>query len=309
MEWILTGNSPPLLKLLERCAIAARSVLPILIEGEEGTGHEAVARHIHALGAPHPCRFLDARKAGLKDALASSAASVFIPDVDRLSRNDQRRLADFIRQELAGNTGPRIFTATAADLVEATRKGHFDQTLFLHLSVMPVRLPPLRERLEDIGPLAAALLRRPGSGRQRVALSAESLDLMKRHAWPDNLAGLQSCLERALAAAGEGPIEPQHLPPAISACGPGSGPQGQLSRPVRFSAARPARSQGTPSIPALDQAGELRTLEEIEADVIRIALACCRGHMSEAARRLGVGRSTLYRKVRALGLKAYMAKA
>ncbi len=302
MEWIFAGSSEALRRLIERCEAAAQSGLPVLVEGEPGTLHEAVVHRVHHLSADAAIPLRDGRAGDLGAALRHAKGFIYIAEIADLEQDTQRHLAEALRARLSGAAGPSVIAATSRDLVEETRRGRFLQDLFLCLSVMPVRIPPLRERApEDLPALAAALLPRIMGDGIPPALGENAMALMQSYAWPGNYEELRQCLSRSLAQARHGVIEAVHLPAEVRACARAAE---SAHRPARSNiAASVARLPRLPSIPAVDHAGRVRPLDEVEADLIRIAMAHYKGQMSEVARQLGIGRSTLYRKVRMLGLR------
>jgi len=161
-------------------------------------------------------------------------------------------------------------------------EGRFREDLFYRVSAFPVRIPPLRVRREDIAPLALRLLARLAPDGAQPRLTPEAARVLEAAPWPGNVRELENALHRALVLADGGPLRPEHLPaPAPPAAVHGA-------------------TQGATHEGSHD--GALPTLSEVEAAHIRLVLARCDGRMAEAARRLGIGRSTLYRKLADLGI-------
>jgi DNA-binding NtrC family response regulator len=182
--------------------------------------------------------------------------------------------------------------------------------------VLSVRLPPLRERRDEIAPLAAHFLARfaeaePGSPARH--LSAEAVALLERHDWPGNIRQLENAVHRAVVLA-DGPTlgiddfpqigalqprrtEPVSIPETDATAGPA-----EETDTVRMAKVQPFEGESTVVPDGFGEDGELVTLEALEAAHIRRAVAHYGGHMSEIARRLGIGRSTLYRKMRLYGI-------
>jgi DNA-binding NtrC family response regulator len=335
MDWIFAGRSAALHHLLDRCAMAARSALPVLIEGEEGAAHETIARYIHAqsptgkdtftvLRLPGPSRRRDAGLAQslggpglplLNRLLSANSGALFLQDMADLNHSGQRTLASFLKERLRPNSpgSLRLIAATSRDILAGTREGWFLPELQLAIGIMPVRLPPLRERGEDMQALAAALCTRPErSGPPKIGspLSPAALAVLQALPWPRNYEEFATAIIESAEQAGAGPIEPRHLPEWIRPASkqrrrPPSDRVRAASRlttdPVQDAFPLP-RLNHLPTISALDPSGRIRPLGEVEADHIRIAFALYNGRAAEVARLLGIGRSTLYRKARALGL-------
>ena len=210
----------------------------------------------------------------------------------------------------------RIVSATNRDPAQQVRAGAFREDLFYRLNVFPIEAPSLRERREDIPALIDHFIARFNveEGRRIAGASPETLALLTAFDWPGNVRQLENAIYRAIVLA-DAPFLQPHDFPAIS--GLSSPPMGEVA--VRD-------SEGTegdlatgsnidlPPLPdtpirILDERGHLRTLEDIERDLIQHAIEVYAGHMSEIARRLGIGRSTLYRKVREQGLEGSLKEA
>jgi DNA-binding NtrC family response regulator len=176
-------------------------------------------------------------------------------------------------------TDARIVAATNRDLARAVADGSFRQDLFYRLNVIPVRLPPLRERPEDIPLLVEHLLERLSMelGRSLPRVSPEAMALLLAHPWPGNVRELRNVLERAAVVTDSDTLEPVHL--GLSSPGPGTA--------------------GAP--PA--SASALVTLEEVERRHIALTLERVAGNVTRAARSLGIDRATLYNKIRRYGLR------
>jgi DNA-binding NtrC family response regulator len=219
----------------------------------------------------------------------------------------------------------RLISATNRDMIQLVKDGKFREDLYYRLNVFPIWVPPLRDRLEDVPELALHFLARFAAeeGRRINGISKEVLELLTSYSWPGNVRQLENAMFRAVVLA-DGPqltvaefpqiaahvegfraaIPPAPAPvdrrPVIT--GPAMlGAESTVPQTVEVGAAGGGR--GALGIPAVTDAGEIRSLESMEADMIRLALGRYRGHMTEVAKRLGIGRSTLYRKMREFGLE------
>jgi DNA-binding NtrC family response regulator len=212
----------------------------------------------------------------------------------------------------------RIISATNRDLIADVKAGRFREDLFYRLHVFPISLPPLRQRPEDIPELAQHFLARFSAeeGKRVRSISPDALHLLQTFRWPGNVRQLENAIFRAVVLAdgeelgvnefpqiaaqhsAEIPIPPMPAAPPMAASWPDHSDV-ELSGRVDASLTAP-----TPSLRLIDACGEVRMLDDIEKEVIRFAIAHYRGQMSEVARRLRIGRSTLYRKLEALGLDA-----
>jgi len=207
----------------------------------------------------------------------------------------------------------RIISATNRDLSELTKDGKFREDLYYRLNVFPVSVPPLRERREDIPALAQYFVARFAAeeNKQVGGFTAEALELLDSYNWPGNVRQLENTIFRAVVLCDEETLDVADFPQIASALGVAprerkpapSATMGELLSQPRPSPP-PSRAASPYGISAADAAGHMRKLEEMEAEIIRMAIERYDGRMSEVARRLGIGRSTLYRKLKEYGLEA-----
>ena len=212
----------------------------------------------------------------------------------------------------------RLISATNRNLIDDAKSGRFREDLFYRLHVFPIAVPPLRERSEDIPDLVRHFLARIAAeeGKRVRSISGEALALLGRHRWPGNVRQLENAVFRAVVLAeGEsiGIDEFPQIAAQISGQPAAAAPSLGFSEMMRTIADVPPLMEigpgVAPSSPSMhgalalvDAHGDVRPLEDLEAEVIRFAIAHYRGQMSEVARRLQIGRSTLYRKLENLGL-------
>ena len=211
----------------------------------------------------------------------------------------------------------RLVSATNRNLIADVKTGRFREDLFYRLHVFPISVPPLRARAEDIPELMRHFLARFAAeeGKRIRAVSADALALLANHRWPGNVRQLENAVFRAVVLAEGDDHRHRRVPAGCSAgrqtvrhhrAGRRRRKPSSRCRSTSTSARRlrlacsPGTAPGTLGV--LDSEGEVRALEEIEADAIRFAIAHYRGQMSKVARRLRIGRSTLYRKLEFLGL-------
>lgn len=250
----------------------------------------------------------------------ASGGTLFLDEVGELPPPAQVKLLRAIQDgevEPVGARKPvkvdvRLMSATNRNLIEEVGAGRFREDLFYRLHVFPLTLPPLRERREDIPDLVRHFLLRFAAeeGRRVRAVSAQAMSLLMAYDWPGNVRQLENAMFRAVVLAdgdelgrGEFPqLAGQASAPASASC-PDSG-DGKLplaaTEAVSIAIDEPRPPLALLSL--LTDDGEMRRLDAVEADAIRFALAHCHGQISEVARKLGIGRSTLYRKLEALGL-------
>ncbi|MGF1501967.1 MAG: sigma-54-dependent transcriptional regulator [Paracoccaceae bacterium] len=351
----LIAIAGPMREAIALARRAARSDIPLLIEGESGTGKEVFARAVHGSGdragrpfvavncGAIPATLVEstlfghekgaftgatARRAGMFQE--AQGGTLFLDEVGELPLDAQVKL---LRALQTGEVDPvgasepvrvdiRLISATNRRLEEMIADGRFREDLYYRLSVFPLRLPPLRDRRDDIPGLARMFLSRfvaeeevPIEGISRTAMEA-----IMAAPWPGNVRELENTIHRAVVLADGPMIEPEDLRGPSGAIGLRRAPPDRASdppdpAPVDGACTRPTRGdcglgEAGPRDPHDDTApcedpflredGHIRRLIEIEADAIQRAIALYKGKMSETARRLGIGRSTLYRKIEEL---------
>ena len=309
----IVGVAPEMQKLYRIIAKVAASRHPVLVQGESGTGKETVARTIHADGPfrDRPFIVVDCASAapgllesalfgqmkqaysGLKSkdgvlALAGGG-TLFLDEVGEMPLDIQARLLRALHEKEfhpGGSTKAvavdvRIIAATSRDLEVAVQQGTFRRDLFFRLNVVGLRLPPLRERKEDVRLLAEHFLDRIGEGKSvRPTISTEAMKLLLLYEWPGNVRELENCLERA-AAMSPGPVlQSTDFPPHI-----------------RTAALRNA----VPGRPT-----RILPLAELEKQAILDALQQLNGDKLMTARALGIGKTTLYRKLKEYGISHWV---
>jgi DNA-binding NtrC family response regulator len=259
----------------------------------------------------------------------ASGGTLFLDEVGELPPAAQVKLLRAIQEGEVEPVGARktvkvdvrIVSATNRDLIADVRQGRFREDLFYRLHVFPITVPPLRERAADIPALARhfVALFAAEEGKRIRQIAPQALQLLAAFHWPGNIRQLENAIFRAVVLADGDSLGPDEFPQIaaqLAAQRPSGSPQPALEPAAADehdeaaaaapftgdSAAVPAAPPLADALPLLDPAGEVRPLEEIEADLIRYAVTHYRGQMSEVARRLQIGRSTLYRKLEALGL-------
>ncbi len=277
------GISPAMQELYHHIESAAESRAPVFISGETGTGKSLTAGLLHRLGpaAAQDLAILQACAID-RDALtaALTAGTFVIENIDESPAETQGLLLSALPRAQA-----RLVCTAAGDPFAAIREGRLRPDLFYQLCVIPLALPPLRERGDDIVDLASAFLQRAARDEGRrglVRFSDEAEDRLRRYLWPGNVRQLRN-VARYVAVMSEDAVVPAaHLPRALMPFAP--------PYPPSFPLARALPSETMPR----EETGE--TLATLERRAIENALASCGGNMARAAARLGVAASTLYRK-------------
>jgi DNA-binding NtrC family response regulator len=308
----LVGHAPEMEKLYRIIAKAAHSTHPVLILGESGTGKELVARSIHYSGPFRDSPFIPVDCGSLvptlieselfgyvrgaftgavraKDGLLAAAegGTVFLDEVGELPVDLQAKLLRAIQEKEVRPVGGtraipinvRILAATNRDLDAAVQQGTFRRDLYFRLNVLTLRIPPLRERKQDIPLLIGnALERINGATEMQHSVGDDALRAMLNYDWPGNVRELENCVERACTTCSLPTIHIADLPTQL----------------------RNFQAQAKPAGPVSDR--EIVTpIAELEKQAILHAIEALQGDKLEAARQLGIGKTTLYRKLKEYG--------
>ncbi len=322
----IIGAAPAFRTALAIAAKAARSKVPVFIEGEGGVGKETLADAIHAASprARQPLlkiacgsmaeNLLDSilfgheknaftgafdRRVGLLQQ--ADGGTIFIDEIDQMPSSTQVRLARLVTDgEIQPLGSPnsfkldvRLITAADEPLAPKLTSGAFREDLFYRINIVQLSIPPLRERTGDISALARHLLTRLAAqpGLRSLGITDEALALLRVYDWPGNVRQLQDVLFRAAVLCDGDALTAAEFPRIAEAVHQ-AGPSTDVIR---------QHADGI-GVTLYEPDGNLRRLEAIEADVIRLAIGHYSGRMTEVARRLGIGRSTLYRKLNDLGI-------
>jgi transcriptional regulator with GAF, ATPase, and Fis domain len=278
----LIGESTPFRRLLKAAQVVAATDANMLLQGEEGTGKEIVARAIHRMSPRRDRPFLTVACAGLPENQIESelgggldraaGGSLFLDAVGELPPAGQSRLLRVLERGHDGSRPPRVIAATSHDLWSAVEAGSFRRDLYYRLYVVPLELPPLRERVQDIPLLLTYFVQSAaeanGLDRPRFAAAAERL--LRRYAWPGNVRELKNFCERMVILFAGRDVGPENLPWEIR--------RGDMRAEEDLLFKLP--SSGI-------------NLKDLEVEAIRQALALAGGNKSRAARLLGLTRDTL----------------
>jgi len=316
------GDSAAIRTLAQRARKVSTSELPVLILGETGAGKGVLARWLHGHSGRRKGPFVDLNCGGLNRELLESelfgyragaftgarddkpglleeadGGTVFLDEIGDADLRVQTKLLKVLEERRVRRLGDvrersidfRLVAATHWDLPERIRAGSFRKDLYYRISILPLTIPPLRERLADLPLLATTILDRVAPGRAHE-LHPAALERLQSHPWPGNLRELRNVLERAALLAEDQLITSDdiHLDPLLDTSPP------DPDRDRAATARRPDDPQPQP--------GGL-TLEESEIHHIRQALRETGGNVSRAARRLNVPRSSLYEKLRRYGIR------
>ena len=302
------AESVPMKRLLARLSRAAAADSPVLIRGESGTGKERVARALHGGSPRHQGPFVPVNCSAIPETLLESllfghrrgaftdaredraglfqqadGGTLFLDEIGDMAPSLQAKLLRVLQEgevHPLGGAAPvrvdvRVVSATHRDLERMCATGGFRSDLYYRLNVIPLVIPPLRERPEDLVPLVTHLLATHGArlGRTGVTVSREAMESLRTRSWPGNVRELENAIERALVLG-----------------------EGDVLRPEDFT------DPGLPP-PAAAEESEIRSLSVVEREQIVRALRAVKGNKAAAARLLGLDRKTLYRKIELYELK------
>lgn len=355
----LIATSAPMRQVIRLGERAAQSQIPILIEGESGVGKEIIARAIQGSSDRAGRPFVTVNCGAIPENLVESilfghekgsftgaagrhagkfaeadGGTLFLDEIGELPLDMQVKLLRALQEgeiDPVGSKKPvkidiRLISATNRNLLEMAQSGEFREDLYYRLNVFPVWIPPLRDRLEELGELLEFFVARFATeeGKRFRGIDPAVVDMLGQYSWPGNIRQLENSIFRAVVLCDGEIIRPEDFPQIAALTGTdiavSADPVATVSAatPVDASGIIPLGNQDDylgvhetdaalaeslrDEITSFDGEGHMRKLEDVEGDMIRQAIDHYSGQMSEVARRLGIGRSTLYRKVRELGL-------
>jgi two-component system, NtrC family, response regulator HydG len=307
----MIGASAAMQKVFELITNAAQSDAPVIIYGESGTGKELVARAIHEIGPLREKPYVTVNCAALNASLleselfghvkgaftgahrsragrfeAAAGGDIFLDEIGDLPLDTQVKLLRVLEEKAIERVGDnrsigidvRVISATNRDLPRLIGQKKFREDFFYRINVIPIWVPPLRERASDVPLLAEAFFRRIRlkSGKKIASISNAALELLMHYSWPGNIRELKSAFEYAIVACSQTVIEPEHFPPGISGAEP------------------PFRRQPESST----------NLNQIKKQRLEAALQKTGGNQSEAARILGISRTSVWSQMKRFNLRA-----
>ncbi len=313
----IIGSSPAMQRVFERMQRITKTDSTVLILGESGTGKELVARALHHNGRRSSHAFVAVNCGAIPETLleselfghakgaftgavrdklgkfeAANHGTIFLDEIGTMPMHLQSKLLRVLQEqevERVGATKPikldvRVISATNADLEEQVRQGSFREDLYYRLNVIPLTLPPLRERREDLLPLASHFLDKfcHLMGRPVMTLSKPALDALERYRWPGNVRELENVVERLVALTEQDLIRPEHLPLEITEA---------TERPKGVCLDLSPEGIDMPA-----------AIEELERKLIGKALQMSAGVKAKAAALLGLNRTTLVEKMKRLDI-------
>ena len=318
----IVGKTPSMVKLYGVIRKVSHNIHPVLVLGESGTGKELVARAIHFSGARRDRPFVPVDCGALVPTLMESelfghekgsftgaerakegllkiaeGGTVFFDEIGELPVELQGKLLRGLQEKEIRPVGStrriridvRVIAATNKDLEEEVHKGNFRKDLYFRLNVVTLKLPPLRHRMDDVKELVNTFLERisKSTGQPRKKISADALRLLQTYQWPGNVRELENFIERAIALGSGEILEPIDFPSQISE---------RVNRPPISTSS------------SLRRVGRVLPIAEVERHAILNAVAEAKGDKLLAARMLGIGKTTLYRKLREYESSAHQSE-
>lgn len=334
----MIAGAPAMQQVVRLGERAAQSDIPILVTGESGVGKELVAQSIMSASKRAGAPFVTVNCGAIPENLVESTlfghekgaftgavgkhmgkfqeadgGTLFLDEIGELPLDMQVKLLRALQEGEVDPVGAkrpvkvnvRIVSATNRDLAEQVAAGNFREDLFYRLNVFPIEVPSLRSRTDDIPALVRHFISRFNAQENKNILDAapETHALLSAYDWPGNVRQLENAVFRAVILSDGEYLKPEDFP-QISGMSPSElAPTSSVAGSQAFPTGAVAQAEdegagGVLPVEIIDHGGHLRTLEDIERDLIEFAIETYAGRMSEVARRLGVGRSTLYRKVR-----------
>ncbi len=325
----IIGDSPAMREVTALGRRAAASSIPILIEGESGVGKEVIARAIQRASERRNAPFVVVNCGAIPENLVesilfghekgaftgatekrigkfreASGGTLFLDEIGELRPDIQVKLLRALQEgeiDPVGASQPvkvdiRLISATNRKLSDMVASGDFREDLYYRLNVFPITIPPLRERREDIPDLAHHFLSvfATAEGKQITGISEEAMTLLLLHDWPGNIRQLENVIFRAVVLCSGEYLDVGDFPGLRRSLAPRDH---RPPAPALTGTPEEDSGNGLPVIRAFNDDGTPRRLEEVEADLIRLTLERNNGKMSLTARQLGIGRSTLYRKL------------
>jgi DNA-binding NtrC family response regulator len=308
----IIGNSGKMKDVFKMMETAVASSVTVLIQGESGTGKELVAKAIHFSGPRKKGPFVVVNCAAIPETLLESElfgyergaftgalerrigkfeqadrGTIFLDEITEMTPMTQAKLLRVLESKEIERLGGqerikvdvRIVSATNRDLIKEVKEGRFREDLYYRLMVFPIMLPPLRERKEDIPMLVSHFMNiyAGNAGKEIKKISGEAMAYLMKYSWPGNVRELENVVERAVVLCEGDAINLSHLPVGLEALA----------------------GTGTPQLTGGGmQTSKIVTLENLEAEALKNALDIAGHNISRAAKELGIGRATFYRKAR-----------
>ena len=321
--WKIIGSSKEIKEVIKGIQTVLESDVPVVIQGETGTGKELVAKAIHYRGPRRKHTFCAINCAAIPENLLeselmghekgaftgaiqqhlgklerSNMGTLFLDEITEMPQVMQTKILRVIEEQVfervGGNkpikTNVRFVSACNKDILSEVNSKNFREDLYYRINVFKIYIPPLRERITDIPELVDVFVKRYGalSGKKINKLDPSSMDKLTSYSWPGNIRQLQNSIRRAILVTTNDTLLPEHFDfPDLG------------ENDLRMVG---SLESGLSTLEAALRRGEVLPLSEVEEIFIRRALNATNGNISAAAGKLGVGRSTVYRKMQELGI-------
>ncbi len=332
----IIGSSPAMLEVYRLTRQVARSNASVLLLGETGTGKELIAKAIHELSGRSGGPFVRVNCGALTESLleselfghvrgsftgavnnrtgrfeAAHTGTIFLDEINSTTPKLQVKLLRVLQErefERVGDTqtirvDTRVIAASNRDLLEEVAAERFRDDLYYRLNVVPIPLPPLRRRREDVPELVGHFLTLYNEENDRyvVHIQKEALQALQDYSWPGNVRELQNYIERAVVMAGGDELTTELLPPELLS---GKTPKGPRPRAADIeSLTCELVQQGLSTAGPQEDALHTKIVNRVERELIAQVLASCDGVQTKAAARLGINRNTLHKKLKEYGLE------
>ncbi|WP_051953141.1 sigma-54-dependent transcriptional regulator [Methylocapsa aurea] len=337
----IASKSPDMERVVKLGERAAKSTIPVLLEGESGVGKEIIARAIQGASDRRGRAFVTVNCGALPENLIESilfghekgaftganekhagkfveahGGTLFLDEIGELPLDAQVKLLRALQEGEVDPVGAkrpvkvdiRLISATNQNLIELVKGGRFREDLYYRLNVFPIGVPPLRQRRDDIADLSRRFAARFAAeeGKRLRGIGAEALALLGAYDWPGNVRQLENAVFRAVVLADGDELTVAEFPQIAAQVQGFDVRVPAAPAPVALQAPREkefvrVEVRDPNVLPLLNENGDMRRLDQLEAEAIRFALVQHRGRMSAVARKLGIGRSTLYRKMKEYG--------
>ncbi len=322
--WKIIGSSKEIKEVIKGIKTVLESDVPVVIQGETGTGKELVAKAIHHRGPRRKHTFCAINCAAIPENLLESElmghekgaftgavqlkvgklehanmGTLFLDEITEMPLTMQAKILRVIEEQVferVGSNKPikinvRIISATNKDILSEVSSKNFREDLYYRINVFRIYIPPLRERIKDIPELVDVFVKRYGalSGKKVSKLAPSTMDKLTGYNWPGNIRQLQNSIRRAILLTTNDTLLPEHFDfPDLDSSG---------LRMIE------SLETGLSNLETTLKRGEILPLSEIEEIFIRRALNVTKGNVSVAAEKLGISRSTIYRKMQELGIR------